>query len=768
VSLKYTDLVEVDLGKLGAAVGDWKTAVGHLKTLASEAETGMQKKARAAQWEGVNSDVTRPFIDKTAKEIGDLHSEGDSIYQVLDDAHRELLQLQRSVRQLVTDAKNNGFIVRDNGNCTVTVIEYLGAGEPSKEGATEKAQHYADQISTKVGHADEIDQSVKLALTRAHGDDPNNAGYKKYGSLNDAQAERAAELAKKGDKMSDTELAEFNRIMKYNGREPDGEFSTKFFQKLGGPEKTLDFYAQMATDGTESDAGKTRLNEVKELQVNLGNALANATDPDAPKGYAGKKFHLDDSWGAEFRRLGTQQIAYEDHLTRKPYGYQVLGGILRYGNYDPRFLDPIAEHITQLHQEDPARFQTFIGNQAGENYGFNPSGKIGTGQDPMNSVLEALGHSPEASEKFFTDPPTAYNEDGTVKTDGKLDFKNYLDLYTDKDFQWNADTTDPGFYGDDDKALAARNVGPTALGHALESATTGRPYDSDATADAIRHTPARADLVEKIVDKFGSDPDLIRHNESGDSDEHGPLYAMRGSLGDITAEYMGDFQRGLSGSHNSMFDPFGAPADLHGNTASRFLAEVGQDPHAYASITSAQQAYTANVVNDVLNGHSDTTVSDAERLRDATHPGGVIAGIMSQSRADAVLDYHTASDSDFNEAAADKQKWVDRILGMGVDKAAESVPILGAPIAWASEDIQESVMKSIEQDSSDQAETDATRTYSKGREAVMDSARAAVDAAARQGSYNVDTLHDLEDAAAYGADNGHSAGANLEDSGDAS
>ncbi|MFG2656114.1 hypothetical protein [Streptomyces sp. NPDC048425] len=111
----------------------------------------------------------------------------------------------------------------------------------------------------------------------------------------------------------------------------------------------------------------------------------------------------------------------------------------------------------------------------------------------------------------------------------------------------------------------------------------------------------------------------------------------------------------------------------------------------------------------------------AGRVRDAVAPRAAIAGIMSDSRADAIYQCHAASDADFNEAAADKAKWVSRTLGMSVDKAAEHVPILGVPIGWASEDIQESVMKSIEQDTTSDAEHQAkaasTRTAARRRSA---------------------------------------------------
>ncbi|MFF2995842.1 hypothetical protein ACFVTC_14900 [Streptomyces sp. NPDC057950] len=764
MALTFTDLVEVDLGRLAIAVTDWKNTVDGLKTQAENARKGMQAKSDAARWAGVNATVTREFVVRTTKEIADLHTEANSIYQVLDDAHTELAALQKQIRTAVqTDAPALGIRVEDIGDGKVRCFfpHIRGDTDERTQEQLDARQELEGRVNGLLAHASEIDASVARALRKSHGGDPHNAGHSAYESLNDAQVERALELAHKGDKMTDEELAELNRLIRYNGREKDGEFATGFYEGLGGPEKTLEFYAEMSIDGTGGDATKVRLDAVRDLQRNMGFALADATDPDTAH-------HLPGSWGADFRRLGTQEIGWEKGQWNKPYGYQVLGGLLRYGNYDARFINPIAEHITQLHKEDPYRFLNNKQMGSEDIYGFNPSGRLGTGNDPLNSVLEALGHSPEASEKFFTDTPTAYNEDGTVKTGGKVDFTSYLDVFTDKDFEWTVDTNDTNILADEDKTKKALGYGPEALGHALESATTGRPYDSDDTADAIRHTPERAGLVNDIVNKFGEDPGLIRHNENGDIDEEsGPLYAMRGSLGDITAEYMGDFQSALAGG-GDQFTTFGEPAQLTSLTAHRFLAEVGQDPDAYASITSAQQAYTADVVNDVINGDSDSSVSDAERLRNATRAGGIVAGVMSESRADAVLDYHTASDKEFNEAVADKQKWADRLLGMGVDKVAERVPILGAPLEWASEDIQESIMKSIEKDSSDQAEGDATRTYHEGRSAVMDSARTAVGAATRNSGFNADTINDLKNSAANGADDGHTAGATMESAGDAS
>ncbi|MFD7408348.1 hypothetical protein ACFV7R_38140 [Streptomyces sp. NPDC059866] len=767
MALTLTDLVEVDLGKLATSVADWKKTVDGLKTSAENARKGMQAKSDTAQWAGVNATVTREFIAKTAKEISDLHTEANSIYQVLDDGHTELVALQKQVKQAVEgDAANLGVRVEDlgDGNVRCFFPHIRGDTDERTQEQLNAKQELENRIKRILSHAAEIDSTVARALAKSHGNDAHNVGHSKYESLNDAEVERALELARKGDEMSDAELRELNRLLQFNSSEKDGEFATEFYQGLGGPEKALEFYAAMSIDGTDSEATKTRLNAVQDLQKVMGYTLANATDPD-------HKHHLPASWNAEFRRLGTQEIGWQPGQMNKPYGYQVLGGLLRYGNYDARFLTPIAEHVTQLHKEDPYRFLSNKPAGSPDIYGFNPSGKLGTGNDPLNSVLEALGHSPEAAEKFFTQPPTAYNEDGTAKKDGELGFGSYLDVFTDEDFEWTIDTNDTNVLADEDKTKKALAFGPEALGHALEAATTGRPYDSDDTGDAIRHTEARANLVRQIVDKFGEHPELIRRNENGDIDDAtGPLYGMRGSLGDITAEYMGDFQRAMyeEGSSSDMFPTFGTAANLDPGHVQQFLGEVGQDPDAYAAITSAQQAYTADVVHRVINADGVSGASLDGRVRDAVAPGAAMAGIMSDSRADAIYKYHTAMDTEFNESAAEKQKWVDRILGMGVDTVGQRVPIAGTVIGWASEDIQESIMTSIQQDTTTEAEAEAGSEYSSGRSQAIRSAEDAVSRAlVNNQEIDWKTADDLKRAARTAAGISHSDGAQWNSESDA-
>ncbi|WP_262064001.1 DUF6571 family protein [Streptomyces sp. STR69] len=641
--LKYTDLLDVDLGKLGAAVDDWKRAVDALKTLDEDARSGLKAKSDSARWAGVNADVTRGFVDRTAKEFTDLHTEANSIYQVLDDAHGELLALQRGLKALVEEARAKNYTITDNGDTTVTVHECVVRSQAPTAKAGDKAgqpwQSIADQISAKVGRADDVDQSVKAALVRSHGNDLHDAGHADYGSLNEAQAARAVELAKKGEHMSNAELKEFDRLMKYNGTEKGGEFATDFYKTLG-PEKTLEFYGSMALDGTAGD-NKVRLALTKDLQQSMGLALANATDPD-------HKYHVPASWGDQLRKLGGQRLQLENARLNQPYGYQVLGGLLRYGNYDAAFINPIAGHIVQLHHQNPNLFALNRPLTGGfdADFGYNPSGKVGTGYDPLTSVLEALGHSPEASKAFFADDsPKVYNADGGEHKGAKLGY-TYFDELTDKNFQWPMD----GW------GVPAKAYGVDALGHALESATLGHAYD-DPTPTLVRDEDS-AKIMKQVVHTYGNDPKLVKQQE-----------ILSDSLGRMGAGYIDDLNWGLDENRSdSLFVPTG---DACGHAkfgladTRSFLSTIGQHPDAYADVSAAGKVYTTSVLEAQV---ADDGSINHGHAREAVRTGSQIQGMLDQSRADQVQAEGVAKDKEYNDALEKRNGWVE--FGTGATVAA--------------------------------------------------------------------------------------------------
>lgn len=653
MAVKYMDLVEVGLDKLATAVSDWKSSVDNLKTAAENARNGMKAKSDKARWAGVNATVTRGFVTKTAKEIADLHTEADSIYRVLDDAHRELNSLQKQIKVAHGEVLKRGIRVDDYDDGTVRCVypHIRGDTDVQTQEENEARVELEARISRILSHASEIDASVARALRKSHGNDPHNAGHSSYTSLDKAQVERAAELAKLGPKMTDKQFTELNSIMKWNAK--DADFSTAFYKSLGGPEKSLEFYGRISLDGTEGD-DKERLALTRQLQRNMGTALASATDPD-------NKPHLPASWGSEFRKLGTQPIELYPGAPNSPYGYQILGGLLRYGNYDAKFINPIAEHVVQLHHKNPHFFMNnkpVIGG-ADLDWGFNPSGKVGAGYDPLTSVLEGLGHSPEAAKKFFSDDmtPTVYNEDGTVKKGATLDY-NYYDELTKKDFEWPGDSlVHPG----SDEASHARDGGPDALGHALEAATLGYAYD-DPTPTLARDATSAA-IMEKVVQTYG-DPENVKDPSSD-------------SLGRMGAAYIDDLNWGLNENRDdSLFVPKNPDghAQFGSSNAIKFLSSIGQHPDAYSEISVAQQIYGTSALEAQVNGDH----INQPPAREIVRTGAEIQGILDQSRADQVQAEGLAKDEAYNKSLQTKTEWIKFGSGVAIAAGAAFLPPVAA------------------------------------------------------------------------------------------
>ncbi|HWU10825.1 MAG TPA: hypothetical protein VN520_31485 [Streptomyces sp.] len=583
-ALTFMDVAEVDLGKLGTAVTDWKKAVDNLKTLARSADTGMYAKSESARWDGVNASVTRAFVKKTRKEFADAYAQANTIWRLLDDAHTELVAIQNKMKNAVeVDIVNLGVKIEDIGDGAVRWFfpHVRGDTDERTQEQLDKAQELADRISSLTAHAMEIDAAVTRALNKAHGTDSHNFGHKNYDSLDGAQAERALELAERGTGITEKEFTEFNRIMKYNAK--DSDFSTSFYRGIGGPKEALEFYGQMSLNGTEG-SDKDRLALTRDLQRNMGVALASATDPD-------NKSHLPTSWGAEFRKLGNRQLVLSPGGVNHPYGYQVLGGLLRYGNYDARFLNPIAEHIVQLHHKDPDKFMLNKPDTGGGDldYGFNPSGRTGAGYDPLTSAMEALGHSPEAAKKFFSEGtvPTVYKEDGTVDKSKSLDY-SYFEELTGKDFKWPPDSLEAP---SDEAAEKARSFGPDALGHALEAATTGHAWD--ATTPVLHRDEQTSEIMRKVVNLYSATSDVAPHDE------------IRDSLGRMGAAYIDDLNYSIKnfGGSGDELDRDGLFAhasdgssrtDFGEDAALNFMMVAAGDEEGYQYLSASQQVFEAS------------------------------------------------------------------------------------------------------------------------------------------------------------------------------
>ncbi|MEV5689337.1 hypothetical protein AB0L68_40230 [Streptomyces sp. NPDC052164] len=217
----YRDLVEMDLGKLGTAVGGWKTMADELGKLRTEVYDGLVQMSDAAKWEGVNATVTKDFVRGTAKEFLDLHAEAQSIHRVLEDAHAELTHIQKQVISLAEQAKGGDatehappapLMVSVGYGGVVRVTELRCTPEPASQRTKDLMQWYADTITGLVAHAAEIDSATTRALKASHGGDPLNAGHAAYTSLDEDQLPRAMNLASLGGKATEPQRGELRRL----------------------------------------------------------------------------------------------------------------------------------------------------------------------------------------------------------------------------------------------------------------------------------------------------------------------------------------------------------------------------------------------------------------------------------------------------------------------------------------------------------------------------------------------------------------------------
>ncbi|MEL5958621.1 hypothetical protein AADR41_28320 [Streptomyces sp. CLV115] len=677
--LKYEDLIDAPVVKLKTAVDDWDKMASDLDKLADDAAKGMKVKSDKADWEGLNAGVTKAFVTKTAKEFADAAAEAKGVKAILEEGHAAIKKAKNDLINIRDhEGPAAGVRVDDKGKVTARhpVAKSRAAGHDPDypemlQRERKNVESWQKRIDLIVDNCNDTDVAFKNAL-EANVTERRDFTAPKFEKLDQEEAARAAALASKGRDITHTELQALNELL-HDNRE-SSEFAKDFYRKLT-PEKSLAFFGQLSTDTYEyGKVDKERLKDVQALQKNLGLNLAMASRD--------KDFSAE--WGPELRKLGTERIPLTKYDSGGPFGYQLLGGIMRYGNYSAKFLNPIAEHVAQLHQKNP---DLFAGNKVVNSpfkNPFNPSGVNGSGYDPTVSMLEALGNSPDAAKHFFHDTPTAYNEDGTVDKDAAADLgkdkdrnkiENYLDFFGVE--KWDS-------YGDvdslDDKELkASLNYMPDALGHALEAATLG--YPAGHPDASIARDGDNAEIMRDVMVKY-SDANLLKVQES-----------LSDSLGAMGAGYIDDINWAMDGNKKgSVFEPGGNGeghldfSDPLGpdcrETARKFLGALGHHPDAYASLSAAEQVYTSSALEAQVGKDGEIDTGDVRRT---VKIGAEVQGMLDQSRADQVEDDGVKAHEKYEKAAEKRSGWAEfggtAALGAGVATAAyflPAAPVIGA------------------------------------------------------------------------------------------
>ncbi|MFF9523791.1 hypothetical protein ACF1DV_17715 [Streptomyces achromogenes] len=675
--LKYEDIIDAPVAKLKAAADDWSEMAKKLDKLATDAADGMKAKADRAAWEGVNAGVTKAFIGKTAKEIADAAAEAKGVQLILEEGYAAIKRAKDDLVN-IRDHEGPAAGIRVDGNGKVTARKPWSQNRVAQHDPDygrllreekRNIESWQKRIDLIVDNCNDTDVALKNSL-ETNVTDRKDFNAPTYTKLDQEEAARAVALAAKGRDITHAELQQLNDLLR--GNSSSVEFSKGFYEKLG-PEKPLAFYGQLSTDTYEyGKADPERLKDVQELQKNLGLNLATASHD--------KEFT--DKWGPELRKLGTERIPLAKHDYGGPFGYQLLGGIMRYGDYDAKFLNPIAEHVAQLHAKTPDMFaENKVVNSPFKNP-YNPSGRNGAGYDPATAMLEALGNSPEAAKKFFTDPPTAYNEDGTVNHGATADLGknkdgetigNYFDFFADEEWESFPDVNSL----DDKENRAALEQMPDALGHALEAATLGYPAGHP-DAGVVRDADNAA-VMRKVMEKYADDPALLKEHHQ----------AMADSLGVMGAGYIDDINWALDKNDpNSVFTPrknpdghvnFADTVDGNGRSVVRgFLSTLGQHPDAYATVSAAEQVYTRSALEETVGPDGKINEEGTARARATVRVGAEVQGMLDQSRADQVEATNLKLHEDYEKAVAKRAGWIEFGATAGVAAGVAFLPATAA------------------------------------------------------------------------------------------
>ncbi|MEV6675613.1 hypothetical protein AB0N09_01930 [Streptomyces erythrochromogenes] len=752
--LTYENVMNAPLDKLQTAVTDWTAMAGKLDEMAEDARNGMKAKSDKAEWSGVTAGVARGFVDKTAKEFADAAKAAKGMHQVLADAHATFKAAQDELKRLAAEAPAAGFRIDSTGRVSAVPLpteaeRNAARHDPDYQQALNANRNaWQAQVNRAVENAQDADDSLVRVLG-ANTTDEHDFSGPKFATLDAEQAARAADLMKKvtgpgGTARNVEALRELEELLDDNREDP--EFSTGLFRTIGA-EGTLQMYSAMSLDATSlGAAGKDRALMVANIQSDMGAMLGLATHKDVPG-------HLDTAWTEQLMRAGRKEMDVFGGV-RQIYGYQALGALLREGKYDTEFLTSVGRDMIAMDRKDPDawEFHTPIGLETVLNQG--PEG--GRGFYPLTGLMEALGNNPDAATAFFNEPVREdSNKDGIVTKDDKPvggqhgKDRGMVDYMLDKK---------PYMDGFDITPSGDLRPAHQALGDALMAAVSHRgPGDED--APPVAHTREMAAVMERIVEKIGEKPELV---DAKPGDPEGPLNGLSGHFGQMAAEYMPDIQAAADNNSRTI-KANGEMAEFDKAGMARFIGAVGQDPDAYGAMTTAQRTFTTVLVNDVFAHRGEYADVDAA-IRVAVHPGGEVAGMLAQARAEGTFGANAHKVEEYVKGVEENAKWVNRGISAAGGKYLELVPLAGDVVGALQEDIAASVVEGAKEDiakkvegSNQQAGTDFTRSQTAASTAAADSVRIA----ARGSGLSERTVNSYAGEASTETANAHSVGRGL-------
>jgi hypothetical protein len=674
MTLGYRTVRDADLTPLSEAVAKWRNLPGQFDTVAESFRNDVAKGLRDSDWEGKAADAAFRRFDTVEKELKAAADEARDVHRLLDDALRTLRDVQRRLKDVEADvAANEHLLLSAEGQVSYRPpADAEGHTAALVKSYQDTVRAYQERIQRVLDDAADADTALHWALTQDRNGRRKGFDAGAFSSLEAAErgrrtaredARAATELLRLGDGASDRQLARLNKLLSTHEGDP---YFAELFATRTGAAGTLDFWRGVADKEHLPDSRRTTL---ERLQRSLGFTLATATHSESGAMR---------EWKREMIGLGTAWGAATDSRTERPggsYGFQVMSALMRHGSYDADFLKRYGKELIAFEKSEAGGNVRELWLPGNERANLNLTGGD-RGNDPMAGFMEALGHSPEAAREFF------HSGDWADYTEQE-DYKELLDedlRYLLIDRQWPGDPAS----GESKES----GYGHEELGHALEAATLGVPYDRQELGQ--RHDSGTVNVAEQIIRVAVTEQDFL---------------AGRPGLGDslarIGAGYIGDLNWAISDFGEAEYNEkdragaFGRPyleegkdpskADLDslaghlsvGHTSALYFLEmVGASESGYQILSAAQQGYTVAA----LKAHPEPDLE----ARYLVETGAKVHGVLDQARVNDIHATYGAMTEEANRKLTEAAEWKKFCIsqGLGVTAGLITLPF-GGPTASA-------------------------------------------------------------------------------------
>ncbi|GAA2119566.1 PPE domain-containing protein [Kitasatospora saccharophila] len=584
--LTFEAVTEAKLDRVNAAADAWGALRNRYLGLHDQ---WMQQVVNPmmAGWEGSTAAQAQIRVRRVAEQLNAAAEEAADLAALLNDAESEFRDAQNRLRQLVEEeAPAEQLRITSTGEVVDVQSEPEGAQQAEgwverQLGRQQAVVLMETRINTVLAQATQADQATAWALAQ----DPNGAedhGFNADG-FNDldqaGSAERdlreALDLARKGGKLSPAELARLNVLLEAHQGDP--AFAEGFATGLGA-RGTMEFWRSVNDPAQYGDPFGPRLGgqpperaeTMKKLQASLGETLGTASHSHS---------QAMDAWKKEMIGIGPERIAGSGY---QPMGFQLMGSLMRTGDYDSGFLDDFGTALVDQERSGGEHATDWYSRGLHGSANWDYLAEDGTSADPMAGFSAALGHNPDAATAFLDPGPGGANDH----------LKYLLEVR-----KWPLDVGDGMFHA---------SSGP--LGPALEAAATGDPA-GQADGDR-RHTEAQARVAQAALTAL--DPDA--------GDEELPN-GLQGPIANVLADYVDDTHAAFGGvddrqpggaTDGSVYTTPDGSAHIAVNqgTLIRVMRGASEDPDAYAVLHTAETRKVSEVLRDIPPGASETQQRD--------------------------------------------------------------------------------------------------------------------------------------------------------------